>query len=116
MTKQDTFESNLKDDLLVIEQTTGAPEIFQLAQARHRALSQEQSKATFMWPVLGATVASVLMVAVLVMPNNELSDNHLVDGITGEELFFEITEDNIELYEELDFYYWLAETDQGDIS
>lgn len=116
MTKQDKFESTLREDLHAIEQTAGAPEVFRLAQARHRALAQAQPKASSIWPLLGVSLASALMLAVLVVPDYWLPNNQLVDGVVTEELLFEITEDNIELYEELDFYYWLAETDQDDIS
>ena len=70
MTELDKFESNLKEDLHSIEKTTGAPEIFRLAQARNRALIQSPRKAKFFWPALGATLASALMVAVLVTPDN----------------------------------------------
>ena len=116
MTKQDKFESKLREDLHAIEQTIDAPELFQLAQARNRALAQEQPKASIIWPALGVSLASALMVAVLVVPDYWLPNNQLVDGVVNEDLLFEITEDNIELYEELDFYHWLAETDQDDIS
>ena len=116
MTKQDIFESNLREDLHAIEQNTRAPEVFRLAQARNRALTQERPKAAFFWPALGATLASALMVALLVTPDYWLPNNQLVDGVTNDDLLFEITEDNIELYEELDFYYWLAETNQDGIS
>ena len=116
MTKQDKFESTLREDLHAVEQTTGAPEVFRLAQARHRALAQAQPKASIIWPALGVSLASAFMLAVLVVPDYWLPNNQLVDGVVNEDLLFEITEDNIELYEELDFYYWLAETNQDGIS
>ena len=116
MTKQSKFESTLRDDLNTLEQSTGAPEVFRLAQARNRALAQQDHRPTFVWPVLGASLASLLMAAVLIKPEDLSPSSQLTNGIASEELLFEINEDNIELFEELDFYYWLAETDQGDIS
>lgn len=116
MTKQSKFESTLRDDLNTLEQSTGAPEVFRLAQARNRALAQQDHRPAFVWPVLGASLASLLMAVVLIKPESLPPTNHLINGIASEELLLEINEDNIELFEELDFYYWLAETDQDGIS
>lgn len=110
MTKYSKFEAELRDELHTLEETTGAPEIFRLAQARNRALAQTKAKSgKFLWPVMGASMASALIAMVLIIqPDNTELDNQLAGEI--------IIGDSIEFYEDLDFYYWLAETDQNGTS
>ena len=106
---------NLQQDLQQLESETEARDIFRLAQARNRALSQAPPKLKNRFlPVLGASMASVLLAAAFFFQQSPLSlDNEVVGDITLEESSFEFDDENMELYEDLDFYYWLADNDQG---
>lgn len=118
MTKHSKFEAELRDDLHTLEETTGAPEIFRLAKARNRALAQtEPTSGKLRWPVMGASMASVLLATVLIVQPDSTELSSQVDNQLGTQLATEmIIDDSIELYEDLDFYYWLAETDQNGTS
>ena len=123
MTRPTKFEQHLKQDLLATEEATSAPEIFRLAQARNHALAQAHKPgARFLWPAFGTSFASALLVVVLFngqsgsaigieSKSETIVENSLAnESINDEELIY-IDDDNIDLYEDLDFYYWLAETD-----
>lgn len=126
MTKQAQFEQDIKDDLLAVEQATGAPEIFRLAQARNMAMAQSKRKMPkILWPTLGASFASLLLAGVLL--NGQTASNmggsglkssldgsldssldrplnsSLANEAIGDEILF--------LYEDLELDYWLADTD-----
>ena len=118
MTKHSTFEDKLRDDLHNLEETTRAPEIFRLAQARNRALAQtEPTSAKLLWPVMGASMASVVLATVLIFqPDSTGSHNQLGNQLDNQLASESMIDDSIELYEDLDFYYWLAETDQNGTS
>lgn len=114
MIKHSKFEAELRDDLHTLEETTGAPEIFRLAQARNRALAQtEPTSGKLLWPVMGASMASVLLATVLIIQPDSRELGSQVDNQLATEM---IIDDSIELYEDLDFYYWLAETDKNGTS
>lgn len=113
MTNQTT--DRLQQDLRQLETGTEAQDIFRLAQARNRALSQTgaKSKLSFL-PALGASMASVLLVSFLFIDESQLSlTSDVISDITDQEPAFKFDDENIELYENLDFYYWLAENEQG---
>lgn len=87
------------------EQFLPAVTLRRLATARAQAVSAPQPSrlARFLAPAMGAVVlASALGVAVL-MPARQ-------DAQTGQGLQ---QADNPELYRDLDFYLWLAESDMG---
>ena len=55
---------NLQKDLQKLENNTEARDIFRLAQARNKALSQSDSKQrNRLFPALGASMASILLVS-----------------------------------------------------
>jgi len=113
MTEQTDFEKKLAQQLRSTETETQAADLFRLAQGRNRALSQ--GKATsfrLSWPAAGATLASIIMFAVLLpdQPSTD-QDRPLISGVSTEQL---AVSDPIELYQDLDFYYWLADIDEGD--
>ncbi|MDG2501497.1 MAG: hypothetical protein P8M77_03815 [Porticoccaceae bacterium] len=113
MTNQ-TIE-NLQKDLQELENNTQARDIFRLAQARNKALSQsspKQRKSFF--PVLGASMASILLVSFFFFQEAPTSLNdEFISDLNPEEPLFEMDDENLDLYEDLDFYYWLANNDQG---
>tara|TARA_B110000967_G_scaffold50490_1_gene51575 strand:- start:3055 stop:3402 length:348 start_codon:yes stop_codon:yes gene_type:complete len=95
----------LRDNLLEQEQETASEDLFRLAQARNNALSQSrQCRKPFFWTALGTSLASVaLIIAVLINPVEQVvpSGNISISDIQADEPV-------IELYEDLDFYDWLA--------
>jgi hypothetical protein len=105
----------LQQDLRMLESDIQARDVFRLAQARNSALSQvaPKQKNRFL-PVLGASMASVLLAAFFFFEQAPLSlDNETINDYTAEESYFEFDDENIDLYEDLDFYYWLAANDPG---
>lgn len=123
MTKPSAFEQNLQQDLINLEETTGAPEVFRLAQARRRAMAQQKpSPSKILWPALGASVASLVLVGVMLSEpmafdnQQEASLKNQPDTEASDESLLEISDDHLYLYEDLDFYYWLADTDMGSAS
>ena len=111
MTKPTSFEQNLQRDLLALEETTGAPEIFRLAQARRSALAQEKSsESSFFWPAFGI---SLLLAGVMLQ--GQLGLNYQQEA-SNNEVLLEFEDDQLDLYQDLDFYYWLADIDMDSAS
>ena len=111
MTKPETtisdkqLAANLRDNLLEEERETATEDLFRLTQARNSALSQSrQGRKPFFWPALATSLASVaLITAVLINPVEQIvpSGNISITEIQADEPL-------IDLYEDLDFYDWLA--------
>lgn len=120
MTKSTLFEQDLQQDLLALEETTGAPEIFRLAQARREALAQNKSwHRRFLWPTFGASLASLLLVGVMLNGQMGLDNQQEARLKTNgsepinDQMLLDMADEPIDLFEDLDFYYWLADTDMG---
>jgi hypothetical protein len=113
-------DSKLRKDLLALEQETAGDDLFRLAQARNNALQQRRrTQRTMLWPVVGTTFASLFLIGLLVLPNQHKaiqSPDHspqqnampITDTGADDELL-EFSEENLDLYEDLDFYDWLAD-------
>ena len=124
MTDPTLFEKQLQQDLRAQEDHTQAPEVFRLAQARRRALSQEKTpESSFLWPATGISLVSLLLVGVML--NGELGPSTQQDvslqpssspSATSDEALLYATEDYIEVYQDLDFYYWLADVELDNAS
>ncbi len=110
MTKRETNISDkqvadsLRDNLLELERETTSEDLFRLAQARNSALSQSgQYRKRFFWPALGTSLASVALILVLINPVETIHPSADI-SITD----IQIDEPLLDLYEDLDFYDWLA--------
>lgn len=102
-------ERRLQSDLQAIENDTAADDLFRLAQARKNALAQHRSaKSRFFWPAMATSLASVMLVGVFFMPFDH--SKPLTETVSGS-FQSDITEDNLDLYEDLDFYTWLAQSE-----
>lgn len=104
----DNWENQLQQDLRKLEEETSAQDVFRLAQARNAALKsakQGVSRKKYIWPTLGVSLASLFMVAIFMGSPEE---NVAPTGIANEEF---LLDENADLYDDLDFYYWLAETE-----
>jgi hypothetical protein len=97
-------EKKLRNDLHEMENGTTSQDLFSLAQVRNNALRQaDQSKKRLLWPALGTSLASVALIAVLINPADQIEP-------AGDINITEIQADEalLDLYEDLDFYHWLA--------
>ena len=109
------LENSLQQELQCLENETEARNVFRLAQARNRALSQAGSgrKKGFI-PTLGASMASILLVAFFFFQEAPTPlGNETISDVNSADSAFEFDDENVELYEDLDFYYWLADNEQG---
>lgn len=124
MTKPTSFEQHLHQDLVALEETTAAPEIFHLAQARRRAMAQEKhSQPKILWPTFGVSLASWALVGVILNGQMGLDNQqeasikgNLGNEVANDEMLLDTSDEYLDLYEDLDFYYWLADTDMGSTS
>ena len=98
------WEKQLQDDLHTLEEETGSQDIFRLAQARNTALhGKKPHHPRLIWPTMAATTASVMLAVFLVGP---WSPGEQAVPLANEQLIYD---ESVDLYEDLDFYYWLAE-------
>ncbi len=99
------FEQSLQGDLRHSEQLVDTQHLQQLAGFRQLAIENAtlppRRLRRFLWPSAGMALASIL-VLVFAMPFSPL-------GPTAPN---EYVSDNVELYDDLEFYYWLADNDQ----
>ena len=100
----------LQQDLQSLEADTEARDIFRLAQARNSALAKRgPGYARFLRPVFGASIMSVLMLPFLLSQNVPITSVDAVDA----QYVNDFSEQHIDLYEDLEFYYWLAASQQS---
>lgn len=100
-----TFEQALREQLREAEHNLDDPVAQQLVNARRQAMSARRQfhLPRFMVPALGMVTASVVALILVVAP---VDDNQ--QRQSGME---RLTPENAEFYENLDFFYWLAESD-----
>ena len=129
---QSKLRDQLQYDLTSLEQETNNPDLFSLAQARKAALAQSpRSSKRYLWPALGASLASVMLVVVLVNPIDQgqstpdLANAKIAGEILSDGSSFTLSEDplrqaesldkglydSVDIYEDLDFYDWLAQAE-----
>jgi len=97
-------EKQMRDVLRSSERELDSSTVQQLANARSEALKSATKRYTprFFMPVTGMALASVIALVLVLSPN--LQDNQTVPVGQDEILLSE----GIDLYEDMDFYYWLA--------
>lgn len=99
------FEQSLQNDLRHSEQSVDAKHLQQLASFRQQALEgatlAPRRLRRFLWPTAGMALASILLL-VFALPLPPL----------GPTAANEYVSDNLELYDDLEFYYWLADSEQ----
>ncbi len=105
------FEVQLRKQLLSAERDVDPQMAERLTAARKRALNipvnpwvSRFRKAV--WPTAGMVLASALVVTVILMP---LSPRQIPDKLAVDNQ----GSDSLELLENLDFYYWLAENESN---
>ena len=95
------LEAKTQNLLRQSEQALESDVARQLKQVRQRALSKKQKESrlpSFLIPATGMALASLVALVLVYSPTGSIynNDNEV------------LANENIELYEELDFYYWLA--------
>lgn len=99
------FEQRLQSDLRHSEQAIDAEHLQQLAGFRQQALENttlaRRHLRRFLWPGAGMALASLLLL-VLALPLSPLDPSAANEYLS----------DNLELYDDLEFYYWLADSEQ----
>ncbi len=98
-------EHEFRDALRQEEQSLGSPVLARIASARQAALAAPRLPAwlRFARPAVGAAALASLLGVALVLPQAQQSMD--ADSATAA--------DDPEIYRELDFYIWLAESDMG---
>jgi len=104
------FEQDLQTRLRLSEQTIDTENLTQLADIRQQTLDLQLTSKTnpphrcrhFSWPTAGMALASLLVI-VLATPLSPFTSPSSIEYLS----------DNVELYDDLEFYYWLAENEQS---
>ena len=108
MTEQTQFPDRLRTDLRSIEDNLTPKETFLLQQARHKALARAaRSKFDYFWPSLSFTLSASILLAVLVFDRNIFQPQAVEDN---QNLAVDLAV-YLESDDELDVYYWLAESE-----
>jgi len=98
------FENSLRNKLRSEERDLDLSVESRLRQARLTACGQASYRRAHLWlPVTGMALASVAFFALMFTPLSPFTD-----GANRNQVFLE----NVQA-QELDFYYWLAETENG---
>jgi hypothetical protein len=95
------FEKKMQDVLRHSEREMDSDTIQRLAQARAQALDISSQRRTprFFVPVTGMALASVLALVLVMSPNLQDSQQQQEDVLLSE---------GLDLYEDMEFYSWLA--------
>ncbi len=82
-----------------------------LQQARHAALETAAKPRMPFWQPAGAfALASILLLSVLVWPDRETRQN-MPEPAALADMELITADDSLQLYEDLDFYQWLLESE-----
>ena len=106
----ETFENVLKRQLQDAEHHLDSNLTRRLRQARYRALAARPRfrLPRLVVPALGMVTASIVAIVLVVAPPDDSSDKAPGNGAVEQ-----LSPDSAEFYEDLDFYYWLAESAPG---
>ena len=102
---ENDFEKQMRDVLRSSERELDTNTTQRLAQARSEALKSVTTKRyapRFFMPVTGMALASVVALVLVLSPN--LQENQ-TSPLNQEEI---LLSEGMDLYEDMDFYYWLA--------
>ncbi len=106
------FENNVKQQLDLSLTTLDAMTQSQLTQARYKALAHAETKRFDLgrWFTGLATAAVMALLVITVMPTTKLPDNQQLANqqlASDPEWVLVSDMDEIELYQDLEFYQWL---------
>jgi hypothetical protein len=105
-----TFEKRLRDDLISTENNLDPKLKKQLSAARKQAIDSYRQPwyrqlQWAIWPATGMITATALVFAIMISPISPWPSH-------GTLIVNEQSSENIDLLEDLDFYYWLSENDE----
>ncbi len=110
----DEFISHVKKTLDQQTKALDGETLSKLNQARQLSLQQAQQplkqRSPLAWAPLGGIAAALLLTSIFMFKSDELtnlSDNPV------DEIEIIASSDNLDLYEQLDFYLWLLEENAG---
>jgi hypothetical protein len=101
-------ERSLQEQLVALEQDTASEDVFRLAQVRNNALQQKpRTIRKGLWPAMATAFGSAILIAVLYSPTESLLSPN--KEFSNDDFYSELSDDNFELYDDLEFYDWLAD-------
>lgn len=105
----DSVRKRLDNELDQLEPSV----VRRLRESRMRALTTEEKSIRLLYPRLipvgGCTVLTVVAIAASLWFSLRPAP---FSGVTGEEIEVMGTQGNLEMFRELEFYQWLAQTDE----
>ena len=98
------FERTVRDDLRTLERRLDSRTARALEAGRGKALAAARKRRlpSFLMPAAGMAAASVVALVLLLSPEHQ-------NGVQAPADDPRLSE-NVDFYEDLDFYYWLAES------
>ena len=111
--QEDALVAQVKDQLDQSVETLDPGVVARLRTARYEALHSQPHRTPWLWPASGlATACSAILVALLWWGSPpEQAPPETVQIIEDIEVL--IADDPLDLYENLEFYEWLAEQEQA---
>ena len=101
-------ERSLQEQLVTLEQNTASKDLFRLAQARNNALEQKPGTISRgLRPAMATAFGSAVLIAVLYSPIESILSPST--EFSSDDYYSELSEDSFELYDDLEFYDWLAD-------
>jgi hypothetical protein len=116
--QDDTFAAQLADQLRQSENAVDMAARSKLSRARYAALEHAQPSAFFsmpQWLAFGGSVCAALLVAMIFVYQAPPATHSTADSLAampGVDAAIAI-DNHLELYDDLEFYEWLAEIEHG---
>lgn len=112
MMNNDDFEQSIRKQLHASEDNLDGATRSSLNQIRHATLTQNEKHTLLTWQGWGLplTAAGIASIAMIISVNNPSTHHSITEPAI---VFDEGPQQDIELYEDLEFYAWLAEGEQA---
>ena len=111
---ENNFEYNIRQQLTTSLENINGPIQSRLTQARNKALSHSNKPhphfIKWMLPLISTAVAALLVI--ILMPSNP-QQNEAINMATSEDLIMVSEMEDIELYNNIEFYQWLETIDNN---
>ncbi|NOQ76338.1 MAG: hypothetical protein GQ475_00825 [Methylococcaceae bacterium] len=109
-TNPSEFENAVRQQINSSIESIDALTQSQLTQARYKALSSTKKERNWFMPLLSTAVVALLLIAIL--PDTS-QKNTVIDLATTEELILVSEMEEIDLYDDIEFYQWLETIDNN---
>ncbi len=87
--------------------------VSRLRAMRYESLHSQPQGIPWLWPASGLATACTAILALVLWWSGPAENGQLEEGPLVEDLDLLAAADNFDLYEDLEFYSWLAEQDQS---